>query len=467
MDIKVKKKDVLWSYLGTVFSLGSNFIVLPFMLIYLSNEQIGIYSVFISLSAIAQLFSLGFGPCFARNIAYCWCGAKELKKKGVVVTENAGPNFDLLKPTLVACKVIYGFLSFLSLLCIGIIGTNYITTITACVTGINHLIAWGIFVIALFLNLFLGYYSTFLQGIGDIHDVNKCTIISKCIQIALTIVFLISGLQLIAYSIGFLICGITFRGAAKHYFNKYCNIKCGLKESTVIVNKKVIFNTLKIIWPNAWRDGLVSLANYLLNQASTVIVSLYLPLTETGVYSLTVQLVTAIVTIAATLYNTYQPALQSASVQDDKEAMKKYLSVIVVMYTLTFIIGAILLIIVVLPILKYIKPDYVFSISVILIAGLYQYILKLRNCYATYFSSTNRVIYVKAFVVSAVICIGFSYVAINVFYFGVLGLIIAQILSQLIYNAWYWPLKAHKEMGLNVFEMPGYCYSEIRLLFIK
>ena len=43
---------------------------------------------------------------------------------------------------------------------------------------------------------------------------------------------------------------------------------------------------------------------------STIIVSLYLPLTETGVYSLTVQLVTAIVTIAATLYNTYQPALK-------------------------------------------------------------------------------------------------------------------------------------------------------------
>jgi hypothetical protein len=33
------------------------------------------------------------------------------------------------------------------------------------------------------------------------------------------------------------------------------------------------------------------------------------------------------------------------------------------------------------------------------------------------------------------------------------GLVIAQILSQCIYNVWAWPLKVHKELGLSVKKM--------------
>ena len=34
--------------------------------------------------------------------------------------------------------------------------------------------------------------------------------------------------------------------------------------------------------------------------------------------------------------------------------------------------------------------------------------------------------------------------------FGIQGLIAAQIISQIVYNVWYWPYKAHKEIS-NIF----------------
>lgn len=464
MGINVRKKDVVWSYIGTAFSLGSNFILLPFMMRFLNSDQIGIYSIFISISAIAQLFSFGFGPCFARNIAYCWSGAKELKKQGVISTDGQEPNYALMKKTLVSCKFIYGILSLFALFFIGTLGTIYIYHVTKSVSGNNHIISWWIFVFALFLNLFFGYYNSFLSGVGDVADLNKATIASKIIQIVITIALLILKLQLVAYAVGFLICGLSFRFIGKIYFDRFNNIKYRINEIKTKLSKNDVLEMLSIIWPNAWRDGIVSLANYLLNQASTIIVSLFLPLSETGVYSLSVQLVTAVATISSTLYNTYMPALQSAAVYEDKDKMKRYMSVIVIVYSIVFVLGMIGVIFVIIPLLGFVKPDYVFSIPVILVAGLYQFILKLRNCYATYFSSTNRVIYAKAFLLSAFICIALSYYALGILSFGVMGILVAQIISQAIYNMWYWPIKAHKELNLSIREMVTYSIDELRTL---
>jgi hypothetical protein len=35
---------------------------------------------------------------------------------------------------------------------------------------------------------------------------------------------------------------------------------------------------------------------------------------------------------------------------------------------------------------------------------------------------------------------------------GVPGLIAAQIVSQLVFNVWYWPSKANKELGITLKE---------------
>ena len=79
--------------------------------------------------------------------------------------------------------------------------------------------------------------------------------------------------------------------------------------------------------------------------------------------------------------------------------------------------------------------------------------MKFRNCYTSYFSSTNRLIYYKAFIVSAIVCIALSFLALAILKIGIVGLILAQIFSQVFFNAWYWAFKAHQEMKLGIAEM--------------
>ena len=103
MKIKLTKRDYIWSYVGEFFSVCSYIIMTPFALYYLEADMYGLWGVFQSVAGITTLFDFGFSTTFARNINYCWCGAKELKKTGVIFADSQEPNYKLMKCTMTAC----------------------------------------------------------------------------------------------------------------------------------------------------------------------------------------------------------------------------------------------------------------------------------------------------------------------------------------------------------------------------
>ena len=452
MKINVKRSDAIWSFIGTLISMSANFVILPFILAYLDDDSIGLYYVFVSLSAIASLFDFGFSPSFARSVAYCWSGVDKLQKEGNNSSNTSKPNYALLYTVMKTCKLVYLCLAALAFI-IGVsVGTYYIKTITVTLTTNDSIIAWFIYLAAIVLNIYYGYYSVLLRGVGAVADVNKAMIFARITQIGLCIVLTVTGTGLIGIAMAYFAYGLLFRISAKRRFFRTDGVHAKETKTREQANKYSIKYVVAAIWPNTWKDGIVTLSNYLLNQATTIVASLSLSLYETGVYSLCVQLATASVTIGATLYNTYQPALQSAYVNKDKEAQKKYMSLIVFMYCVVSIIGFVCILLVGNLIISWVKPSYVFDLGVMSLVCLYQFTLKLRNCYATYFSTTNRLIYTKAFLVSAVVCLGLSVLLCITFSMGVYGLLFAQIISQIVYNAWYWMLKAHRELELGLGE---------------
>ena len=96
--IKISHKDVFWSYLGFFINIANGLIILPFLLLYLSPQEIGLWYTFMSISAFVMLLDFGFSPTLIRNVSYVWGGAKELYKTGngdenIVLKE---PNYKLL-----------------------------------------------------------------------------------------------------------------------------------------------------------------------------------------------------------------------------------------------------------------------------------------------------------------------------------------------------------------------------------
>ena len=459
--MKLSNRDYLWSYIGVFLSLFANIIMVPFIMYFLDGDHYGLWGVFQSLAGITVLFDFGFTTTFGRNINYCWNGAERLEKTGVVYSNSSEPNFYLMKKTMTACQRVFLLISGAALLLMVTIGSLYISFISKHLNSLEPIIAWIIYSIAIFLNLYFGYYGSFLRGVGAISDFNKAIVFSKLAQIITTVFFLWCGFGLIGTGIAYLTYGTLYRLIAKRSFYRFKGIGNGLKTITVKIPESEVKEMFITVWYNAWREGLVSLSNYLSNQACTIIVSLYMPLTQTGAYSLGVQICTAVAQVAGAMYRSNQPVLQSAYINNDKDAQRRTMSLIVFSFSSLDIIGMFLATTIGLPLLRLIRPESVIAPVVLLALGLYHFILNFRNCYTSYFSCTNRIPYVKAFLISSFTCIALAFLAMGVLNMGMWGIIAAQLISQLMYNAWAWTIKAHRELQLSASETVRLGYEEM------
>ena len=450
MKIKIGAKEVIWSYLAMGMSMGANVIMLPFMLHYLSGDMLGLWYVFGSLGAITSLFDSGFSVTFARNITYCWSGVDTLRKEKASVAKNCELDFYLIKKVLTTCRYVYLFISLAAMLILLTGGTVYVHYVSSGVEEQDYLIAWWVYSFAVFLNLYYGYYSAFLRGVGAISSVNKNMVISRTIHIVLTVGFLCSGFGLLGVCIAYLSYGVVFRLLGKHSFYRYEEIGERLSKIRKKVDKSEIKELFSIVWHNAFKECIISVSNYICNYASTLLISFYLSLTETGIYSLSQQIAALIATVSSTLFATFGVALQEAYVTGDKNRERKIMSFIVMVYCYLFLVGTALAVTLGVSLIKIIKRDVGISVPILLLLCLYQFVLKYRNCYTAYFSNTNRVPYVKSFLASAILSLILSYISIGVFNFGIWGLVISQIVSQVVYNFWYWSYLAHKELQLTV-----------------
>ena len=453
MEIRLNKTDIIWSYIGTLMSMGANMIMLPVIIYYLDADMLGLWYIFISIGAIAVLFDFGFGVTFARNITYCWSGAGELHESGVSFVGNREPDYALMNRVLQACKLVYLRLSVAALFLMLTVGMAYVMYVSRDVEGYTHLIAWLIYAVAVFLNLYFGYYASFLRGVGAIDAANKNTVIARTAQIIVTVILLALGFGIIGACIAYLTYGTLFRVLGKWKFLRYQHIGEHLKQVKDKVTKTEVKPLIGVVWYNAWRDGLISVSNYMSNQATVIICSLFLTLSETGIYSVGVQIAMAIATISGTFYMASQPQLQAAYINQDHQRVRSTMSLIVVTLIYLFMIGGLGVFAMILPLLKWFKPEAIVSMPIFLGLLTYHFILKFRDCFGSYFSCTNRIIYLRSYILSAFFCIVLSVLFTGCLHWGIWGLIIAQMISQLVYNVWHWPMLSMREMGLSLSDM--------------
>lgn len=467
MDIKVSSKDIVWNYAGVIASLGGNLLMLPIVLYFLSGAEVGLWYVFQSMASLSNMFDFGFTPTFSRNVAYCWSGANKLQRENVSYSDGKKVNYVLLKQIIYTCRYIYLLISIIVLIGFSTAGTAYIFHVSGELNGYSHMIAWAIWCLALFLNLYYGYFASLLKGVGAVAESNKVMVIARTAQFVILVAMLLLKTGLIGVSVSYITYGVVLRLLYKYYFYRYKSIGKNLNETQYKPVKDDILKLFKTIWHNAWKEGAVSFANYFCNQMGTIVSSLYLSLEETGVYSMGVQLATAVVTFAYAMYTSYQPSLQSAISNREETRVKKDFAYTVFVYIIITIIGTAAVVVIGRPVIRLIKPEMNIGVGIMLGVSFYQFILKFRNCYTSYLSNSNRIIYFRAFMIFAIVCVGLEFLLCGVFNMGMWGLVIAQVVSQMIYNVWHWPLVVHRELNMNLYELLKLGFLETRNKLIK
>jgi O-antigen/teichoic acid export membrane protein len=72
----INKTDVFWNYFATFLKISSSALLLPLILRMMPTEMIGIWTIFMTITALSSLLDFGFNPSFARNVTYVFSGVK-------------------------------------------------------------------------------------------------------------------------------------------------------------------------------------------------------------------------------------------------------------------------------------------------------------------------------------------------------------------------------------------------------
>ena len=438
-------KNLLWNYIGYGISLAINILLLPVVLKFLNNEELGLWYVFMSVGTFVAMVDFGFSPQIARFVTYAYAGADSLKKKGIVSATQIGMNIELLQKLLVVSRRLYFFLSLFVFILLITIGTYYVCSITKMPSLWQVLCSWIFFCIASFVNILYGYYNAFFRGIGDFVSINKAILLSKCVQIFCSFIGLYLGYGLFAVAFSFFLSGIFLRiylGIALRRFGK----------ENSFPEKKDSFDVgvLSIIWHNSWREGVVMISRYLIIQSNTILCSLYINLIETASYALAVQILTIISSVSLIYFTTNLPKLGTARVTDNVEYKNKLLSKTWFIYIVSYILMLLLLFVVGIPIIEYIKPNVMLENSLLLFVALYMFLEANQSLFVSYISTSNKLPYVFPYLISAASGVVIAIILLEYTDLGIWGIVFAHFVVQLCYNNWKWPYYVFKESKMNM-----------------
>ena len=289
--LRARQSAVAWSLLGTILRIAGGLIVLPLSARKLTSDHLGLWYVFLSLQGIATLFDLGFSPAVVRAAGYLWAGARQLRAFGVEPIQAdsksaAAPNYDLLSHLVATMRIYYRGLGVVSGLIMLIGGGAWIWFKTQGLPDADSLrLCYAFFVIGGFLNVTGDLWPALLSGINGVQSAQKILCGSALVNVLVTAIGLLAHLDIWALALGIIASGLFLRQAGRVSFILLVGPELNRTASAK-------FPLITLLWPTAWRSGLVSLGAFLVISANTLICSYYLDLKVTASYGLSLTILT-------------------------------------------------------------------------------------------------------------------------------------------------------------------------------
>lgn len=445
MTYQIVKNDILWGYLSQFFNMASSLLLLPFILYFMTTEDVGLWYVFVSIIGLIQLLEFGFLPTVSRYISYVYSGAQNIELDKVPDYEvDRGINIELLSGIIFSAKKIYGWVSILALLLLTIAGSVYISTLEY--SGDRALVysSWIIYGAAAIVIFYFGYYSSILKGRGDQTKLNKSIVLSKLSNIIITIPLLYAGFGLLAIALGVLMSAIVDRILVRFFVFD----KCAL-ETIEAFKIKSAKDYTSVIWGNAKLMGLVQLGNFLTVRSSVLIVSSVIGLEAAATYGFTLQITSVAVIVASMYFGLQLPLMNSAQVSNNITIIKStFLKSIGISWVLFFIymFGTITLGVYLVEVLF--DSANLLPIPMLIVFLIAAFLEMNHSLCTAYLTTKNTIVFMKPMLITGILIFSFSLCFGSIF--GLWGIILSQFFLQLIYNNWKWPLIVFTELKISL-----------------
>lgn len=441
----IGKREIAWSYAGTIFMIGAGVLLLPFILHKMPQETVGIWNIFQTITVLVLLLDFGFRPSFARNISYIFSGVKTLQKEGVAHADaNAEVDYGLLKGTIAAMRRFYRWVALAVLALLATAGTAYFLYILRKYSGDHQdaLIAWVILIVINCYNLYTLYYDALLAGKGYIRQTQQINILAQSIYVCLSIGLIYAGLGLTAI-VSAQLTSVLVRRFVSHkvFFTK--ELKGHLQEVGTQDSKDI----LSTITPNAVKVGLTQVGGFLVNKSSLLIGSVFLTLEDIACYGITMQLMDILARCATVGYQAYAPKLAQCRAENDIMGLRRYYMICIGGIFATFVVGGIAWLGLGEWALKLIGSQTQFVPATMLAVMLLINTLEQNHAIsAGFIMADNKIPFFIPSLLSGAATVLLLWIFLGPLNMGIWGLILAPGIAQLAYQNWKWPSAVIKEL---------------------
>lgn len=434
----IGKKEIAWSYAGTIFMIGAGVLLLPFILHKMPQETVGIWNIFQTITALVLLLDFGFRPTFARNISYIFSGVKALQKEGVAHTEaDSLVDYSLLKGTLVAMRRFYRWISIAVFVILATAGTVYFHYILQKYSGDRQdaMIAWILLIAINCYSLYTFYYDALLTGKGYVKRAQQINILGQAIYVGLAIVLIYAGFGLTAIVASQLISTIIRRVLFYRVF-----FTPELKDKMAAAETQDPKNILSAITPNALKIGLTQAGGFLVNKSAILIGSAFLTLEEVACYGITLQVMDILARCATVFYQSYMPKLAQCRTENDLAGLKHYYLLCTASLVAVYVTGGIAWIFLGNWALDLIHSQTHFLPTAMLCTMLFISLLEHNHAQsAGFIMADNRIPFFIPSLLSGAATVILLWLFLSPLHLGIWGLILAPGLAQLAYQNWKWP----------------------------
>lgn len=441
----IGKKEIAWSYIGTAFMIGAGVILLPFILNKMSQETVGIWNIFQTITMLVLMLDFGFRPTFARNISYIFSGVKTLQKNGVThIDADAEVDYGLLKGSLIAMRRFYRWMALAVFVVLLTAGTAYFYFILQKYSGDHQdaMIAWILLIAINCYNLYTFYYDSLLTGKGYVTRTNQINMLGQTIYIGLAIGLIYAGFGLTAIVGAQLVSTITRRILTYRVFFTP-ELKAHLETAEPQEPKEI----LSAITPNAVKIGLTQLGGFLVNKSAILIGSAFLTLEEIACYGITLQVMDILARCATVPYQSFLPKLAQCRAENDLNGLKRYYILCTGSLLAVYVVGGIAWVVLGEWALNLIGSQTHFVPATMLMVMLLISTLEHNHAVsAGFIMADNKIPFFIPSLLSGAATVLLLWIFLSPLNLGIWGLILAPGVAQLAYQNWKWPSVVIKEL---------------------
>lgn len=292
-----------------------------------------------------------------------------------------------------------------------------------------------------------------IKGLGRFKEIAFYQIIQQSLYLIIAYILLIMDLGIFAVAFSNAITSVVFRFLVVRNVNQLLEEHNTEKERVFSADNSEISEIYEIIKKNTKGLFGATLSTYIASYGSTLVCSVFLPVSTIGKLGLTNQLVGIISTVATVPLSTYANRVGELKISKKWEQVKDIFSVTTVIYCIVYGFGGLTLLLFGQRVLAWYGTNtQMLGVTDTFIIIVTSYIVGLHQRCTTYLMFDNCQPHIKAYFGSSVATVLFSAVALAI-YNDVKSYIIISLVIQLLYNGWKWPMQVYYELRLSGADM--------------